>query len=231
MDTTQYVRITERFDRINLQCLRDTVRLVFSDLKPSRGNTAYHMLSGDDPILQIDSIDTSIWALATSPNSSLIITNISNLLKTFGSVVNLNIPAGERYSLRIEKNANVAVQTIRAIDTVITVSNGLQSGELIALTPLVSSDGVNVSDFAGVLEVYDGPSGGDILFVGEGLIDEEFYPDGNFTIELYNPSDVTINTNVSVILRQLSITGVYVILEPDTQLEPTTEMSTFNGAN
>lgn len=231
LDTTQYVRVTDRFDIIWLQCLRDTVRIVFSNDKPSRNNTTFHLIAGDDPMMEFDNVDTSIWALATTPESTLIITNVSNLPKTFASVVNVSIPAKGRYSLRIEKNSSVAVQRISAPNITILAKKGDETGQLVQLAQLVSSDGLNDSLFTGVLEVYDGPATGDTLFADVGLLDQEFYPDGNYAIELYNPSDVTVDTHVAVTVRQITITGVYVILEPTTQLEPTTEMSVFNGTN
>lgn len=74
LDTTQYVRVNAGLNQFIIQAHNDQVRIVFSDTKPIRGNTAFHTLSGGDDKLTVNSTDVNIWALAMSPKSSLTVT-------------------------------------------------------------------------------------------------------------------------------------------------------------
>jgi hypothetical protein len=74
LDTTQYVRINNGLNNIMLQAHRDSVRIVFSEVRPNIGNNAFHQLGGDDPTLQVPLIDVNVWALAMTDTSSLTIT-------------------------------------------------------------------------------------------------------------------------------------------------------------
>lgn len=56
-----------------LQAHRDSVRIVLSELKPSKGNSVFHLLGGDDEPLPLHSLDTNVWALAITDKSSLIV--------------------------------------------------------------------------------------------------------------------------------------------------------------
>jgi len=92
LDTTRYVRINKGLNPLLLQASRDTVRIVFSEFRPSLGNDAFHSLGGADEPLQLPYIDTNVWALAMTNTSSLIVTEftqsaISELPKTaFGEL-------------------------------------------------------------------------------------------------------------------------------------------------
>lgn len=44
LDTTQYVKVNIGLNPITLQAHRDAVRIVFSDAKPAKSNTAFHIL-------------------------------------------------------------------------------------------------------------------------------------------------------------------------------------------
>lgn len=74
LDTSQYVQVNTGSNPIMLQSHRDTVRIVLNETKPALSNTVYHELSGADPILQLDSIDTNVWALAMTDRSALTVT-------------------------------------------------------------------------------------------------------------------------------------------------------------
>lgn len=74
LSTTEYVRVNTSLNPLLLQAHRDTVRITISTAKPTKSNTVFHTLGGDDAPLKLDSIDTNIWALATSDKSSLIVT-------------------------------------------------------------------------------------------------------------------------------------------------------------
>lgn len=77
LDTTQYVRVNVGLNRLMLQSMRDAVRIVVSDAKPAVSNTSFHILTGADSPLQFDTVDTNVWALATSvDNCTLIVTEI-----------------------------------------------------------------------------------------------------------------------------------------------------------
>lgn len=72
LDTTQYVQVNTGLNPMLLQAHRDTVRVTLSEAKPTKGNTVFHIIGREDPILKFDSIDTNVWALATTDKSSLI---------------------------------------------------------------------------------------------------------------------------------------------------------------
>lgn len=74
LDVTQYVKVADAGSSVLLQSHRDTVRIVFSELKPAKGNTAFHELGGEHNPLNIPYTDTSIWALAMTERSALTIT-------------------------------------------------------------------------------------------------------------------------------------------------------------
>lgn len=74
LDVTQYVRINAGLNPLILQAHRDSVRIVFSDVKPARSNTAFHVLGEKDGPYGPVEINTNVWALATSDNSSLMVT-------------------------------------------------------------------------------------------------------------------------------------------------------------
>jgi len=74
LSTTAYVKVNSEKHSILLQSLRDTVRIVFSDAQPAKGNSAFHTLDGSDEPLKLNDIDTDVWALATTDRSSLVIT-------------------------------------------------------------------------------------------------------------------------------------------------------------
>lgn len=92
LSTTEYVRINTALNPLLLQAHRDSVRIVFSELKPVRSNSAFHLLGGGDDSLQLPYIDTHVWVLAMSSESSLTVTEftqsaISELPKTaFGEL-------------------------------------------------------------------------------------------------------------------------------------------------
>jgi hypothetical protein len=246
LDTTQYVRVTQWENRILLQCLRDAVRIVMSTDKPSRNNTSYHLLSGAMPVLPIDVIDTKVWALATSDNSSLIVTETFRSMSVasqsyfsaagevgsaYACVVEVTLAPDERHSFKLQKNSRVRVAFVEARGLYLTAVRGVVSGVITAMTQLVSTNGVIDSTFVGLLEEYNGPAVGDIVLGSFDEIKEAFYPNGEFVIGLHNRTDATVTTSITIGVQQLSDAGVYTILQADTQLEADTEMSIFNGTN
>ena len=78
LDTTQYVRINMGFNPMLLQAHRDAVRIVFNDVKPSKGNPSFHELSGSDNVpYPVPLVDTQVWALATTGMASLTVTEFT----------------------------------------------------------------------------------------------------------------------------------------------------------
>jgi uncharacterized protein YqgC (DUF456 family) len=88
LDKTQYVQVNTAFNPITLQSKRDTVRIVFSALQPADDTTAFHILGGKDTPLQFNSIDTNVWALSMSDESSLIVSETEpSSVSDFGTSV------------------------------------------------------------------------------------------------------------------------------------------------
>lgn len=76
LDLTQYVKVNSGSGAFTLQAHRDTVRIAFSDVKPSRDNIVFHELGGtEESILQVPYTETGIWVLAMTDRSKLTITN------------------------------------------------------------------------------------------------------------------------------------------------------------
>ena len=78
LSTSEYVLINAARKPMYLQSHGDAVRLIYSADKPSVNATAFHILRGSDPILPVDFVDTSVWALATSDHCSLAVTETVN---------------------------------------------------------------------------------------------------------------------------------------------------------
>ena len=76
LDTDIYVRINTSLNPLILQAHRDDVRITISNERPVKNNTVFHLLSGDDQPFHLDTIDTNVWALATTDNSSLIVSEM-----------------------------------------------------------------------------------------------------------------------------------------------------------
>ena len=74
LDTTKYVRVNAALNPLILQSHRDSVRIAFSSVQPSKDNAAFHTLSGGDPIYSVPSLDVDVWALGMTETSSLTVT-------------------------------------------------------------------------------------------------------------------------------------------------------------
>jgi hypothetical protein len=77
LDTNQYVRVTSDPavpSSVMLQSHRDTVRIVFSDVKPAKGNSVFHELGGEHSVLNVAMTELGVWALATTDRSALTVT-------------------------------------------------------------------------------------------------------------------------------------------------------------
>ena len=229
-----------------LQAMRDAVRIVINKDKPSRGNTSFHLLGGEDAPLILDVVDSNVWALATSDKASLVVTETINPLPvatetafsaggetgtSFARVIPLTLSAGGFYSVRLEKNSQIAIRYVEAMGTNLHIVKGTESGTIFALSEFISTNAIIPTEFFGSIVVYDGPGVGEGVLWGQDKITESVYPNGDFIIELNNLSSETLQTYLSIGVQQISDAGTFIILQPDTLLEPTTEMSTFNGNN
>lgn len=85
LDVTQYVKVADSGVYLLLQSHRDTVRVVFSDIKPAKSNTTFHELGGNNEPLSIPYTETDVWVLAMTECSALTVTD-------FGSVVTTALP-------------------------------------------------------------------------------------------------------------------------------------------
>lgn len=79
LSTEEYVRINMGQNPMILQAHRDAVRIVFNDVKPARGNASFHVLHCNDAPYPIPLVDNNVWALATSDDSSLTITEFNGV--------------------------------------------------------------------------------------------------------------------------------------------------------
>ena len=149
----------------------------------------------------------------------------------FARTVPISIPAGDTYSIVIQKNSNVAVRFINAEGLYIEAVNGSASGDLVGLDSLLTTNGIIQSDFIGLIEAYNSAPIGTAILGRQNELLESFYPDGQFVIALINNTLADVTTFLSIGIEQISESGVYSILEPTTQIEPTTEMSIYNGIN
>ena len=89
LDTTQYVRINIGYKSMILQAHNDSVRVVVSELKPVKGNTAYHTLGGGDAPLHLNIVNDNVWVLAVTDKSSLIVTESTTSFATEETVSQL----------------------------------------------------------------------------------------------------------------------------------------------
>lgn len=78
LSTTEYKRVNVGRDPMLLQAHRDSVRVVFSDSKPTLSNATFHLLNGGSDPLHIPEHDTHVWALAMTDTSSLVVTEWTN---------------------------------------------------------------------------------------------------------------------------------------------------------
>lgn len=70
----RYVLVSTSRSSVTLQSTLDAVRIAFSTVEPAVSNTVFHVLSGSDSPLTFNNVNSDIWALATTDNVNLIIT-------------------------------------------------------------------------------------------------------------------------------------------------------------
>lgn len=149
--------------------------------------------------------------------------------RAFARTIPITISAGKAYGVRLEKNANIMISTVAAEGLYITALFGDIQGNILSISNLICTNGINQSDLFCSAEVYDTAPTGDRVLSATDKLTESIYPDGNFVYEIRNNTETTISTFLSIGVQQISDVGKYSILEPITLLTPTTEMSTYNG--
>jgi len=85
LSTTEYVQVNSGLNPLILQSHRDTVRIALNETQPARANTVFHTLGGDNAPLTFNSIDTNMWALAMSDESSLTVSELTSVNVKQGS--------------------------------------------------------------------------------------------------------------------------------------------------
>lgn len=90
LDVTQYVQVNSGLNPLLLQCHRDSVRVVISEVKPARSNKVFHLLGADDTPLHFHSIDTNVWVLAVTDRASLIVSETTDVPVSVNNVVDVS---------------------------------------------------------------------------------------------------------------------------------------------
>ena len=151
--------------------------------------------------------------------------------KAFARTIPITLESGEVNSVFFEKNANIAIRFVRAKGFYLEAVAGEISGTILSINELISTNGILTNGFFGSIEYYNGPAVGDVVLGSIDELSDSFYPDGLFVVQIRNETEATISTFLSIGVEQISETGVYIVLEPDTFLTETTEMSDYNGTN
>jgi len=161
LDTTQYVRINDSPGYFLLQSHGDTVRIAFSELKPSLSNTSHHDLGGQagiESVLPCPYVETYIWALAMTKSSKLSITKLTDN-------VPVQIADGDNFAT-VSDDGQLHVVMEGKVD-VNNSTTGVLGADAVftgSATNLLPYAGVSIligSDVAGSLSVEFGPDGED----------------------------------------------------------------------
>ena len=163
LDTTQYVKVNAGQNPITLQAHRDLVRFVFSELKPSRDNPIFHTLGGNDSPQHFPLQDSNVWVLATTENSSLVITEFPegelpvntgySLSNRFDLAVAAGLVPGATSITKFGVNANAPLNTKIDLWDVGGDYTFLSTAELLNLQS-TDNDDANGDTGAHTVEVY-----------------------------------------------------------------------------
>lgn len=149
----------------------------------------------------------------------------------YASSLKLTIPANGSYSVSIEASSEYNVRFARADGVFIEYYRGDSDGDVVGLGEFDSLNGrVEPKYFAGV-GVYSEHPIGQRVISGSGQVNESYYPNGSFSIELSNQSDSDVSTFLSLGIEFTGAADFNYLLKPLTQLQANTEMGDFNGAN
>lgn len=188
LDTTQYVQVSVEPGSFILQSHRDTVRIVFSDVKPALGNTAFHELGGKDSPLTVNFTEEFVWALAMTDRSSLSVTEQRAPIEfterdSMGVSVFVNdqtTPTLSLHFLQERATTSIPVDTVRdtrvvtlspghgaLVDDVLQITDTI-TGEFIQ-TDILSILGDDVTVDAPMNKVYT-PANSDVILAIEDLL-------------------------------------------------------------
>lgn len=149
----------------------------------------------------------------------------------YSRAVGLSVLAGGAYSLKIQKNSDIAIRYIKAKGLTVSAVNGDVSGNISGVFELIPTNAGYNSGFQGAVDLYDGQATGQKIISDDDGISESFYPSDDYIVELVNNTDSEVNTILSVGIEQISTPFIYSILEPSTQIQADTDMGDFNGTN
>lgn len=147
------------------------------------------------------------------------------------SATKIFVPAGESYSVRLIRNCNTVSAYAHAEGLFISFFEGDTTGNLVDLGGGGRLNTLEDFQFEAALEIYDGPASGERIVTDKDKLDVAFIINGGGALELNNLTDSDITTFLTVGEAALSEPILPYMLERITQLEPNTEMSTYNGAN
>lgn len=143
LNADEYVKVNNSLNPLVLQAHRDSVRIVLSEERPVKNNSVFHMLGADKDPLVFQSIDTNVWALAMTDESSLIATETDSVKV---------IPTGE-YLTDVSKGLVEGHSVIHKfghgeVGTTVTpiTSSGLFNAPISAKSLEIISDNVNDTD-------------------------------------------------------------------------------------
>lgn len=239
LDTEQYVRINASYGGFVLQAHRDSVRIVLSESQPVVGNTAFHLLGGDDDPLILESVDTNIWALAQTDRSSLI---ISDTVDPDTRQPDIN---GDTYSFtesqELSPGASIAFNVIMFSDSylqnivtadgvVIRIRDEFVTGDA---STIVLANNLNMGSSnttPAQAQLYLNPVfSGSIIEMGVGLLNSRCVLDTSvpFSVSFTNTSDSTITVPIFISFSEYGSRISLLPLEASTLLASNTEMSDY----
>ena len=141
----------------------------------------------------------------------------------------LTVPANSKISIKTRKNANAVITFASANGVFVSYADGEASGNLTGLASGSRLNTLEIARFQSSFEFYDGPAIGIVSSTEKDRINSFFVTNGGGVIELENITDADIKTFFSCGIVALSPPIIPYMLTPDTLLEPTTEMSNYNG--
>ena len=182
LDVNQYVKINSGPGSFLLQSHGDTVRIVFSDVKPIKGNTAFHQLGGQagmKSVLPTQHVETFIWALAMTTSSKLTITKL-----------NENVPISIKDPLEPNGSIPVTLQDQTTPPFIIYASQVTNTTTLaVAAEPddtdieVADTNGINTGDYLGIFNtVTDAFYVGTVIDIVANVLSMDTPIDMNFDI-------------------------------------------------
>jgi len=150
-----------------------------------------------------------------------------------GNAYSCSIPIslipGEKISARVVKNSNAVITFTRAPGFFIEYYTGDVSGDLFDLAGGESLNQTIKTDFQVAFEFYDGRPSGQRIISNVGELQEPLILNGGGSMEISNLSGDAITSFISIGISGLPPATTPYMLIANQQIEPTTEMSTFNA--